>query len=332
MKWLQLFLLISSLVCSRTQAQIVSGTEETALAAWLQKVNDASRHRAYTGTFVVSAGDAMSSAKIWHVCDGAQQMERIETLSGIAKATFRHNDQVVTFYPDDKVVLAENRASLSSFPYLFKPPQTSLEESYQIRVLPGDRVVGLDTDVVQLKPKDTARFGYRVWTEKKSGLVLRLQVLDADGRVLEQSAFSELQLDAPVSMAKLSAMMANTAGYRVERPDLHKTTALEQGWILRANTSGFQPTGCVRRILVTPQSSHVPSGAITHCMFSDGLANLSLFMEPYNARRNTRESSSEVSGATHTLTVRSGEWWITAVGEVPLRTLQSFALGLERKK
>jgi sigma-E factor negative regulatory protein RseB len=332
MNWSIAFLLFASLLCPWSQAQTVGDTGELTLDAWLRKVNDASRYRAYTGTFVVSAGDAMSSAKIWHVCDGTQQMERIESLSGTAKSTFRRNDQVVTFYPDTKLVVDEHRESLGTFPYLLKSPQLSLEDSYQIRELAGDRVVGLDTDVVQLKPKDSARYGYRVWTEKKSGLVVRLQTLDSDGRVLEQSAFSELQMDAPVSMAKLTAMMTNTEGYRVERSDPQKTTVHDQGWILRTNTAGFQPLGCVKRILVTPRSNQAGPGTVTHCMFSDGLANLSLFIQSYDDRRNTKESGSQASGATHTLTLRNGDSWITAVGEVPLRTLQTFAMGLERKK
>ncbi|MDP3133860.1 MAG: sigma-E factor regulatory protein RseB domain-containing protein, partial [Burkholderiaceae bacterium] len=40
------------------------------VSAWLLRLNEASRNRAYTGTFVVSAGSVMSSARIWHVCDG----------------------------------------------------------------------------------------------------------------------------------------------------------------------------------------------------------------------------------------------------------------------
>ena len=332
MKWSIAFLMFASLVCPWSQAQSVNDTGEMTLNTWLRKVNDASRHRAYTGTFVVSAGDAMSSAKIWHVCDGVQQLERIESLNGTAKSTFRHNDEVVTFYPEAKVVVDEYRESLGAFPELLKSPRISFGGNYQIRELPGDRVVGLDTDVVQLKPKDTDRYGYRVWTEKKSGLVVRLQTLDADERVLEQSAFSEIQLDAPVSMQKLIAMMANTVGYRVERPDPQKTTLQEQGWILRTHTSGFQSLGCVKRLLVIPRPAQSVPWTVTHCMFSDGLANVSVFIQPYDARRNAGESTAQVSGAIHTLTLRSGEWWITAVGEVPLRTLQTFALGLERKK
>lgn len=330
------------------QGQTMLVAEDMTLTAWLQKVNDASRQRAYTGTFVVSAGNAMASAKIWHVCDGALQMERVEPLNGPARSTFRRNEQVITFYPESKFALSETRQSPGTFPNLLKSSQGGLDENYQIRTLPGERVVGLEADVVQLKPKDSWRFGYRVWTEKKSGLIVRLQTLDAEGRVLEQSAFSELQLDAPVSISKLTTMMNNTAGYRVERPDVYKTTAEEQGWVLRSTVAGFQPTGCYRRVVAvqtaaapTPPvamesasqaSAQTSPQTITQCIFSDGLATLSLFMEPYDPRRSSRESVAEPSGATHAIGVRSGDWWVTAVGEVPTRTLQSFAVALERKK
>lgn len=310
------------------QAQSAAGTEDTTLQVWLQKVNGASRQRAYTGTFVESAGDAMSSARIWHVCEGNQQMERVESLSGPARSTFRRNGQVVTFFPDTKVALAESRESLGAFPNLLKSGMTAADEHYQLKSSGSERVVGVDADIVLLKPKDAWRFGYRIWTEKKSGLMVRLQTLDAQGRVLEQSAFSELQLDAPVSMPKLLAMMNNTVGYRVERPELHKTSADEQGWLVRSTVPGFHSIGCYRRVMVV-QAVAEP---LTQCMFSDGLATVSLFMEPYDPRRGAKDGVSESSGATHALNLRSGEWWITAVGEVPVRTLQTFALALERKK
>jgi sigma-E factor negative regulatory protein RseB len=63
----------------------------------LMRMHEASRRRAYVGTFVVSAGGAMSSARIWHVCDGELQMERVESLTGEPRSTFRRNEQVLTF-------------------------------------------------------------------------------------------------------------------------------------------------------------------------------------------------------------------------------------------
>ena len=38
------------------------------------------------------------------------------------------------------------------------------------------------------------------------------------------------------------------------------------------------------------------------------------------------------AGATHTLTRRLQDWWLTAVGEVPAQTLRAFAQHLERRR
>lgn len=306
--------------------------EEAPVNAWLMRLHEASRHRTYTGTFVVSAGGQMASARIWHVCDGAQQMERVESLSGTPRSTFRRNDQVLTFFPESRVAVAETRESLELFPNLLKSQDSTIEEFYQLKPIGAERVAGLDADVVQLQPKDNLRYGYRVWSEKRSGLVVQLQTLDPDGKVLEQSAFSELQLDAPVSMGKLAQMMAHTDGYRIERRDLQKTTAKAQGWDMPKGVAGFKPMGCYTRPVALLAGASGRADQTMQWMFSDGLATVSLFVEAFDARRHTREGATELGGATRTFTRHVGAWWITAVGEVPAATLSAFALGLERKK
>ena len=79
------------------QASLASAAETKSINDWLLRMHEAAQKRAYIGTYVVSSGSGMSSAKIWHVCEGNQQMERVETLTGAPRSTFRHNDKVVTF-------------------------------------------------------------------------------------------------------------------------------------------------------------------------------------------------------------------------------------------
>ena len=303
---------------------------DVGIHAWLLRVHEASRYRAYSGTFVVSAAGNMASAKIWHVSDGEQQVERVESLSGKPRATFRRNDQVVTFFPESKVAVVETRESLGQFPGLIQSTPSSIGDTYQLKRLGGERIAGFDSDVVQLMPNDNLRFGYRVWSEKRTGLVMQLQTLDLDGRVLEQSAFSELRLDAPISMGKLHQMMGNTKGFRVERPDLQKVTPESQGWALQRPVKGFQTMGCYRR-LNSPTAGSSRADAPMQWVFSDGLATVSLFVETFDSRRHGREGYTNLGGATHTLTRHLGEWWATVVGEVPIGTLMAFATALERK-
>ena len=69
-------------------------------------------------------------------------------------------------------------------------------------------------------------------------------------------------------------------------------------------------------------------------LFSDGLATVSLFLEPFDPRRHASEGVAAM-GATHTLTKRlpdaNGAWWVTAVGEVPPTALKALVSRVERK-
>lgn len=301
---------------------------ERSVADWLMRMHEASRLRSYVGTFVVSSSNGgMASARIWHACNGEQQVERVESLTGAPRSTFRRNDEVVTFIPESKVVRTERRESLGLFPGLLKSTDSSIPEFYAARRVGSDRVAGFEADVVQLAPKDNLRFGYRVWSEKKTGLVVKLQTMDPDGNVLEQAAFSELALDAPVRIDKLNQMMGATEGWRVEKSDAVKTTAAAEGWHLRSPVAGFKPISCYRR----PASGNPAPEGTLQWVFSDGLAAVSLFVEAYDRQRHTQEGVF-ASGATQTLTRRIQDWWLTAVGEVPPQTLKAFALSLERRK
>jgi len=303
-------------------------SSERSVSEWLVRMHEASRLRSYVGTFVVlSNNGAMASARIWHACDGDLQMERVESLTGPARSIFRRNEEVVTFLPDSRVVRSERRESLGLFPNLLKSNESSIPEFYTAVRLGADRVAGFETDVVQVAPRDTLRFGYRIWSEKKTGLVVKLQTIDLQGHVLEQVAFSELALDAPVRMDKLSQMMTATDGWRVERAEALKTSAEAEGWQLKSAVPGFKPISCYRR----PSAGAGAAEGTLQWIFSDGLAAVSLFVESFDRQRHVQEGIFS-SGATQTLTRRIQEFWLTAVGEVPPQTLRAFAQSLERRK
>lgn len=309
-----------------------SGVDTRSVSEWLVRMHEAARGMTYIGTFVVSsASGGMSSARIWHACDGVQQIERVEALTGAPRSTFRRNDQVITFLPESRIARTEKRESLGLFPGLLQGSSATVGDFYVIQKSGVDRVAGFESEVVHLMPKDQLRFGYRIWSERRTGLVVKLQTLSPDGQVLEQSAFSELQMDAPVKMDKLAAMMANTDGYRVEKVEPVKTTAAAEGWFLRNPVAGFKAVTCYKR----PGNGASGQDGAVQWIFSDGLASVSLFLEAFDRQRHPQEALMSM-GATQTLTRRlpdkGGDWWLTVVGEVPVQTLKAFAQALERRK
>lgn len=340
---LKLFLRLGVVISSFTATNLIAApaSPDTAVSSpnravrdaspindWLQRMHDAARDRSYIGTYVVASGGVMSIAKIWHVCEGGQQVERIDSLSGPARSIFRHNDKVVTFVPADRVVRTETHEGGGLFPELLQSTDRRIADHYALKPQGNERVAGMQSEVVLLSPYDKLRFAYRVWTEPKRGVVVKLQTLDPDGKVLEQAAFSELQLDAPLKMESLMQMMDKLDGWRVEQPALVKTSASAEGWAMKAAVPGFRSVSFYKRPISPGSGSTI---APVQWNFSDGLASVSLFVEPLDGQRRTGEASLSL-GATQTLTRPAGAYLITAIGEVPVATLRLFSNGLERSR
>jgi sigma-E factor negative regulatory protein RseB len=348
MRWRAVFAGVALWLCAAmgpvlvAQAQTVPGPAASALpplspvspvrdiGQWIERMHQAPRNRSYVGTFVVlSSSGAMFSSRIWNACDGKQQVERVDGLSGTPRKVFRRNDEVRTFLPQERTVRTERGDARGLFPQMPSVEGVSLARHYEAQVLGQERVAGLDADVVWFKPLDPLRFGYRIWSERTSGLVVKMQTLATDGRVLEQAAFSELDFDAPVPMDKLSRMMDDVAGYKVIAPAVVKTTAQEEGWRLRQPVAGFVAQSCHKRAAAT-SSAALP---VLQCLYSDGLATVSLFVEPFDAQRHGNQGQLGSMGATQMLGQRMvPDAWVTAVGEVPMQTLRLFVGALERTR
>lgn len=317
--------------CAVVVSDAPAASRPTDVAGWIARMHHASLNRNYSGTFMVlSSNGAMASSRIWHACEGAQQIERVEALSGTPRIVFRHEGEVRTFLPQARMVRSEMRDARGLFPRVSDAEGVSPDKHYAVKAAGRERVAGLDADVVAFIPRDAWRFGYRIWAEQGSGLALQLQTLDAEGRVLEQAAFSELAMESPAGLQAMLRMMGDMEGYRKAAVPLERTTADAEGWRMRATVAGFVPQGCYKKARAV--QAEVPR-TVLQCIYSDGLATLSVFLEPYGAGRHPEGARSVSMGATQVVAQKVGQdTWATAVGEVPLETLRRFIGALERAR
>lgn len=292
---------------------------------WLQRVQTAAAQRNYQGTLVVTAAGSISSARITHYCEGVQSYERVDMLDGQPRRVLRKNDQMLTLWPAAKVARVEQREAIQSFPALLKGSEEQLLDRYELRTEGPGRLAGHEATVYLLRPRDEHRFAQRLWSEQGTGLLLRADVLAADGRVLETSAFSELTLGVKTKPESVSAALKQLDGWRVLKP-LHQRTDLEaEGWQLKVPVAGFRQVSCVKRQLEST------SADVVQAIFTDGLTHVSMFIEPLQADRH--RPGSATTGATHTLMQPAGSGhWVTVMGDVPMATLKQFAAALERRR
>jgi sigma-E factor negative regulatory protein RseB len=298
--------------------------------AWLQRIQEAVSLGNYTGTLVASVAGEVSSSRIAHYCDGVQQFERIELLDGQARQVYRHDDKVLTLWPSQRVALFEQRGSLGAVPSLFRArPDERVFERYTLRTDGSDRVAGHEARVYVLQPRDDLRFAQRLWTDKRTGLLLRTDLLAADGRVLESAAFSDVTIGVRPQPDSVLRAMKRLDGYRVLRPTVVAVDLEADGWRL-PQVPGFERVSSLRRTVDGVADSNGDHEPVLQVVFSDGLTHVSMFIEPY--REGRHRSGTAAIGATHTLMKRHEQWWVTVMGDVPMATVQQFAVGLERRR
>jgi sigma-E factor negative regulatory protein RseB len=152
--------------------------------------------------------------------------------------------------------------------------------------------------------------------------------------VLESTAFSEIAIGVKPQPELITQAMLDErkkTPYRVMRPQQLRTSLEAEGWVLANPVPGFKHAGCVRRGMDTTGDGE----PVLQAVFSDGLTHVSLFVETYRSQRH-RSSDAQAQqaqqGANATLILRRGEFWVTAVGDVPPATLRLFVAALERKK
>ena len=305
----------------------------TDVRAWLLRIHEAASHRNFQGTFIVSGGGNVASARISHYHDGPNQYEFIESLDGRQRKVFRFNDTVHTLWPASHVALVERRGLLSSFPALLQGGDDGLAEWYEVKSEGLDRVAGYEANVLLVKGRDAYRYGYRLWADRDSGLLLRADVIGERGNVLETSAFSEVSIGVRAQPEGVVQSMQKLDGYQVVRPVLTPTSMDAQGWSMRRLAPGFKLVGCVSRQIVPDGEAATDPAAppVMQTVYSDGLTYVSVFIEAFRADRHARPMLASL-GATLTLAQRHGDWWVTIVGDTPAATLKLFAASLERRK
>jgi sigma-E factor negative regulatory protein RseB len=296
--------------------------------AWLTRIDHAAKQETYEGTFIYQHGGSFQSSRITHYLDHGNEYERVEGLDGRPQRTLRKNDDVWTFLPDRKLCIVEKRENKYAFPALLAGGVPHVLDVYDVRALGADRVAGFDSQVIELVPKDDNRFTFRLWSDKKTGLLLRAQTLDSKGQVLEQIAFSQLSFNVGYDRRTVANGLRDMSGWNVVHSPIDSVDMAAQGWQVPQVVAGFHAIRELRRPMAAREPGATPI-QVDQAVYSDGLSAVSVFVEPIG--KSDRKEGIASSGATHILVRKSGDFWITVVGEVPQATLQQFASAIEYK-
>ncbi len=289
--------------------------------ALLERAQLAADRLDYSGIFVRQRGSEVTSTRITHRRSGGRAEEKLESLDGKPRETVRQGDELVTYLTSQRRKVIESRVQGPGFPALTAPAPAQIAAHYRTSFFDGDRVAGRESTAIALDSRDAYHFSYRFWFDRATGLLLRAQRLDEAGEVVEQVAFVELMTGRQPA-AKLKPSVGATRDWKV---DNFAATPVELGgWTVRWVPGGFRRIGTVTRTLAREQDG--AEREVKQILFSDGLAGVSVFIEPWTAERS---ASPLQLGALNMVGKRHGKFWLTIVGEVPMAAVRRVADSVE---
>jgi sigma-E factor negative regulatory protein RseB len=293
--------------------------------AWLQRIANAARQLNYTGTFVYQHGDTVETSRIVHLVDGANEVEKLETLDGPRREVLRTHDLVYTYHPDDKSLRIERRRAGRSFPQLLPDQLTAITEHYEIRRAEIERVGGVEAQALILEPRDGLRYGHKFWADTSTGLLLKAKMVGERNHTMELFAFTQLQIGGSISRDLLKPSFVIPPNSPPGPPT--GAEIVDTGWAIGNQPSGFHRVLEVRRMRQGPNS-----GSLVHIVLSDGLAAISVFIEPVSARNKAMADGRLIQqGATHIFSRVVGDQRVTVLGETPAHTVMQIANSLSPK-
>ena len=314
-----------SLLCLRFCAACIAAAaggaqaDNAAALRQLERASAAAERLDYAGTLTEQLGPALQSSRIAHKAGPGGGTERVELLDGPPREYRRQGADILWYLPQERRVIHERRLGADSFPALSLVSAAALLGHYRAGALARDRVAGRPAEVTQLLPLDELRYGYRLWFDVATGLLLRAQSINEQGQVVRQTGFSQLSVGAPLPRAPAY----NTRGWRIEKAV--SDPADLRGWTFRI-PPGFRQLSAQRRVIGTSHSGIGVPREVVQVVFSDGLAGISVFIEPWSAARSAHPVQ---RGAVNMVGKRSGKFWLTIVGEVPMAAVRQVADTLE---
>lgn len=301
---------------------------EPANDAWqmLQKSAAAARLLSYQGIFVYGACNQTKAVQITHLHNGQGEYSRNVTLDDSPKEVFSQGRDLVIFNPKKEKIVIEKRHGQNLFPAILPTELEPLKTSYTLYTGEVEQVAGRLARVLLLTPKDNLRYHYKFWIDQEYGLLLKYSMLNARQEPLETIAFNQLNMMDSLNLDWFKPQIDHKKNYVMEdETPMVSDSSISDDWSIKELPMGFSKINQMRLM------AHGKTTPVTQFIISDGMATVSLFIEPLNKKIKPRIGHQVVGNNSFYANVEDG-YQITVVGEVPQETVAKIANAVVFKK
>lgn len=324
MQWITGKVLVLGLLASSAMSAASSQDPQSLLA----KMADSAQGLSYQGEFVYQQGGRLETLSVLHQAAGQSQpeSERILYLDGAPREVIRAGNELFLSHHSAGVTRLQHGPLA---PVLDRFQSGVPGDYYDLKIIGIDRVAGREAFLLLVVPRDKFRHGYQLWLDRESSLLLKSELVDNQGRIVERLQFTSLDIgplsgDARSHLKRRPSGVDSTVVVNNQPDPLQSPMSWEAGWL---------PGGFVlhsRAVRSSPVSEH----AVDALTFSDGVASFTLFVEPDET--GLLSQASERIGALSAVAkiYREGDQYfhVTVMGDIPLGTAERVAVSVRPVK
>lgn len=301
---------------------IAAQAEEQTPGEWLQKMTTAVQTTNYEGTVIRIQDGKAEAIKVVHMVTDGVVREKVIIQEGNGLEIIRNGNEVHCILPDRKSVLVEEWDDQSTLFSTLPSSDIRFGSEYDVSIVRQERVAGRQAIMLAIRPHDGLRYGHRIWLDLATAFPLQTNLIAGDGEPIQQVKFADIRLDATIHASALEPTTVLDDFRWFAEPREKNKTEIESNWQSNNAPPGF------RLVSAHTEESSEQEAPLTHMLFSDGLANVSVFITPHGGDLLARRAR---VGASNSFSVAIGDYRITAVGEVPAETAEQIALSMQPK-
>lgn len=298
-----------------TNADITPPNRPFQASDWLKRLSEQVERLSFESVFVVTSGGKDAMPYIWRraTIHNGHRIEQLSLLNGPGFEQIAHQGKVSVFEPGFPAYSVKGKNVQSPIPDAFIHDPEAIADGYDAIIMGRSRIAGRMAQQIRVVSKDKTRFGYHLWMDEESGLLLKLNTYNLEGTLIEQLQVTQLNvtddLDGLFENFRPEHMPENQLPFSHEQTELTwDISFLPVGMgILKKSLHKIQRTGQLAEYM----------------LLSDGVVDVSVYL--FEANPAFDQESSWHSGQNAVVARSDGRVQVTVLGKIPEKTANQIA-------
>ncbi len=295
---------------------VFAGEQNINAQQWLEKMSLAMKRLNYQGTVVFFKNGQLNTMKYSHTVSKGLEQERLLSLNSPLREIIRDTESVYCVFKESAKVVINHHPVSKSFIVDLPDNFSAVRSFYYFDLLSDASVAMHPAYVVSINSKDDYRYNRKIWIDKQSLLPLKVEIFNLADTAVEQVVFTDFQVGHSLGLVSMDAKIDDS-----NTKYIHQSVASsidDAGFILQNIPPGFKP------VFFTQMKMDNSQLAVDHLLLSDGFSSVSVYRE---SKTEDTQVGLQTLGAVNSFTHIMGDFYITAMGEVPAKTVQFIAQG-----